>query len=153
MIIKKKGGKNEIAMGSVSRAKYIKRNITKDWLLFNGFHHYNRLFSDAETEVYTYRFPVCKYEKFTILECELKVIIGEDNIHINVYDYNTLNRYAPFYYSEYRNYTVMLKEIWQKIDKELNKLGIKKVTMAKENGNGSKNKEIERKRNDPNKRK
>ena len=139
-------------MDNFSKSKYIKRNMTKDWLVSNGF-HYNRIFSNNDADVYTYRFPVYKYERFIILECEMKVILGEDNVYINVFDYNTLNRYAPFYYMEYGNYTSMLKEIWQKIDKELNKLGIKKITMAKENGNGSKNKEIKRKRNNTNKRK
>lgn len=106
--------------------KYIKKNITKDWLLLNGF-HYNRLLSNSDnTNIFTYRFSVYKFEKFIILECELKVILGEDNVHINVYDYKTINKYAPFYYMEYGNYTVMLKEIWQKIDKELNRLGIKR---------------------------
>lgn len=141
--------KNKIGMKNISQTKYIKRNITKDWLLSNGF-RYNRLFSDTETEVYTYRFPVYKYEKFTILECELKVIIGEDNVCINIYDYNTLNRYAPFYYLEYGNYTVMIKEIWQKINKELIKLGIE----AERNiNNGCKNKEIKGTRNNTHKRK
>lgn len=137
-------------MGNVSKIKFFKRNMTKEWLSQNGF-HYNRLFSNNDMDVYTYRFPVYKYERFTILECELKVILGEDNVYVNVFDYNTLNRYAPFYYMEFGNYTLMLKEIWQKIDKELNKLGVKKSTTAKERGNESKNKEIKRKRNNPNK--
>ena len=116
----------------------------------NGF-HYNRIFSNNDTDVYTYRFPGYKYERFTILECELKIILGEDNVYINVFDYNTINRYASFYYMEYGNYTLMLKEIWQKIDKELKKLGIKRMTVEKGNRNGRKDKEIKGKRNDTNK--
>ena len=111
---------------------YIKKNITKEWLISNGF-HYNRLFSDSDTNVYTYRFPVYKYERFAILECELKVILGENNVYINVYNYNTINIYAPFYYAEYGNYDVVLKEIWRKINKELKRLGI--ITEEKKNGN------------------
>lgn len=99
--------------------------MTKQWLLANGF-HYNRLFSNEEDEVYTYRFPVYKYNSFTILECELRVISGEDNILVDVYDYNTINKYAPFYYQEYGNYTMMLEEIWNKIDKKTEKLKIEK---------------------------
>lgn len=114
------------------KRKYIKKGLTKEWLLSNGF-RYNRQFNIIDTETYTCRFPVYKYEGFTILECELKVNLGEDDVHINVYDYKTINKYAPFYYMECGNYTVMLKEIWQKINKELKKLGI--VADEKENGN------------------
>lgn len=100
-------------------------NTSKQWLLSHDF-HYNRLFSDEEIEVYTYRFPVYKYEKFTVLECELSVILGNDDITINVYDYGTINRYAPFYYSEYGDYDKVLLIINSKIVKEIKKLGIKK---------------------------
>jgi len=109
----------------ITDIKFIKKNMTKQWLLANGF-HYNRLFSNEEDEVYTYRFPVYKYNSFTILECELRVISGEDNILVDVYDYNTINKYAPFYYQEYGNYTMMLEEIWNKIDKKTEKLKIEK---------------------------
>ena len=134
-------------MGQINKRSYRKSDMTKEWLLSNGF-RYNRLSSDTDTDVYTYKFPVYKYERFTILECELKVILGENRVYIDVYDYNTLNRYAPFYYMEYGNYTVMLKEIWQKIDRELKRLGI----ITEEKKNGSKNKENKGKRNNSNKR-
>lgn len=104
--------------------KYINKNVTKEWLLNNGF-YYNRLFSDEETEIYTYRFPVWKYNKFTVLECELQVMPDKKEVNINVYDYNTNNKYAPFYYCEYGNYNKMLKEINSKINTVLNRLGIK----------------------------
>lgn len=99
--------------------------MTKKWLLSNEF-HYNRLFSDDKTEVYTYRFPVYKYNKFTVLECELKVMFGDDIINVNVYDYGTNDKYAPFYYCEYGNYDKMLKEISGKIDYVLKKLKVEK---------------------------
>ena len=60
-----------------------------------------------------------------VLECELKAILGESQIDINVYDYNTNDKYAPFYCCEYGNYEKMLKIIWDKINHMLNKLGIK----------------------------
>ncbi len=91
----------------------------------NGF-HYNRLFSEDEVEVYTYRFPVYKYNKFTLLECELKVMLGDDVISVNVYDYGTNDKYAPFYYYEYGNYDKILKEISEKIENALNKLKVRK---------------------------
>ena len=132
----------------ISDRRFLKKNMTKQWILSNGF-HYNRIFSNEEYEVYTYRFPVLKYERFVVLECELRVMLGEDNVIIDVYDYNTINRYAPFYYQEYGNYNKMLEEIWDKINKVTNKLGIKEKRI----NNGSENKEIKRKCNNSNKRK
>ena len=137
-----------VITNKISERKFTKRNMTKQWILSNGF-HYNRIFSDEESEVYTYRFPVLKYEGFTVLECELRVIPGESNVVIDVYDYNTINRYAPFYYQEYGNYDKMLEEIWKKISKVLEKLGIEERGTE----NGSKNKETKRKCNNSNKRK
>ncbi len=107
--------------------------MTKEWLLSNGF-RYNRLFSDDEAEVYTYRFPVYKYNKFTALECELKVMLGNDVINVNVYDYGTNDKYAPFYYCEYGNYDKILKEINKKID-----IALKKIKVKKDKRHGSKN--------------
>lgn len=122
--------------------------MTKQWLLSNEF-HYNRIFSNEENKVYTYRFPVLKYEGFTVLECELRVILGESNVIIDVYDYNTINRYAPFYYQEYGNYDRMLQEIWMKINKAIGKLGLEERRIE----NGNKNKETKKKCNTSNKRK
>lgn len=110
-------------MNNLLQTKYKKKNITKDWLLSNGF-HYNRLLSDNEAEVYTYRFPVYKYNKYTVLECELKIALGEDVINVNVYDYNTHDKYAPFYYSEYGNSKKMLNIISHEINKKLKSLEI-----------------------------
>ena len=121
---KSPGGKGMgINMKNFSDNKYIKKNITREWLSANGF-RYNRLFSNEETDVYTYRFPVYKYERFTILECELKVILGEDIVSVNVYDHNTINKYVPFYHIGFGDYSVMLKKIGQRIDQEVKKLGI-----------------------------
>lgn len=112
-------------MGNITQTKYRKKNMTKEWLLANGF-RYNRLFSGDKSEVYTYRFPLYRYNKFVTLECELQVVLGEDDIIVNVYDYGTNNKYAAFYYSEYGNYSKFIKEIHYKIDKKLNKLGVKR---------------------------
>ncbi len=56
MNIKRQEG-SEIIIEGTAQTEYIKKNMTKEWLLSNGF-YYNRLFSDDEAEVYTYRFPV-----------------------------------------------------------------------------------------------
>lgn len=112
-------------MDKLADHTYIKPNATKQWLLSHGF-RYNRQLSDNESEVYTYRFPVYKHEKFTALECELGIILGEDEVRINVYDYGTSDRYAPFYYCEYGNYDVILRIIWRNIEKQLRNLEIDK---------------------------
>ena len=78
-------------------------------------------------DVYTYRFPVYRYNKFVTLECELQVVLGENDIKVNVYDYGTNNKYAAFYYSEYGNCSKFMKEIHNKINKKLNTLGVERI--------------------------
>ncbi|WP_285945795.1 hypothetical protein [Thomasclavelia cocleata] len=111
-------------MIQVDNKKYVKQNISKEWLIANGF-HYNKTLSNEDGEVYTYRFPVYKYEGFIVLECELMAKLDEGDVLINVYEYSTTNKYAPFYYQEYGNYDKMLECIWTKINKVIKKLGIK----------------------------
>ena len=60
-----------------------------------------------------------------VLECELMAKLDEGDVLINVYEYSTTNKYAPFYYQEYGNYDKMLECIWTKINKVIKKLGIK----------------------------
>lgn len=112
-------------MDNLSKTKFEKKNITKGWLISNGFRR-NGLLSDEDTEVYTYRFPVLKHEKFTVLECELCAELNNNEIKINVYDYNSNDKYAPFYYCEYGNYDNLMKEIHKKIEMKLKSLGIKR---------------------------
>ncbi len=112
-------------MNNLSNVKYIKKNITKEWLIFNKFRH-NRLLSDGTVDVYTYRFPVLKHDKFIVLECELRVTLGDEKIDVNVFDYNTNNKYAPFYCCEYGNYDNILRKINNRIDKEIDELQISK---------------------------
>lgn len=111
-------------MIQVDNKKYVKQNISKEWLIANGF-HYNKTLSNEDGEVYTYRFPVYKYEGFIVLECELMAKLDKGDVLINVYEYSTTNKYAPFYYQEYGNYDKMLECIWTKINKVIKKLGIK----------------------------
>lgn len=104
--------------------KYYKKNVSKEWLVANGF-RYSKNLSDEETSVYTYRFPVFKYERMTVLECEINILLEDGEVKLNVYDYGTNDKYASFYYCEYGNYDKMLKIIWDKIKYMLNKLQIK----------------------------
>lgn len=108
---------------NMNHNKYHKQGMTKDWLVSNGF-RYSRLLSTDDTTVYTYRFPVYKYKSMTVLECEISIVLGEDNVKLNVYDYNTNDKYAAFYYCEYGNYNNILKIVWNKITYVLQRLGI-----------------------------
>lgn len=114
--------------------KYYKQNISKEWLVTNGF-RYNKNLSDEETSVYTYRFPVFKYEKMIVLECELNIALEDGEVKLNVYDYGTNDKYAPFYYCEYGDYNQMLKVINDKIKYMLGKLEIKEITSTDEETN------------------
>lgn len=133
------------------RNKYYKNNVSKEWLSINGF-RYSKKLSDEKVSIYTYRFPVFKYERMIVLECELSMCLEDGEVKINVYDYGTNNKYAAFYYCEYGNYDKMLKEIHRKIDIELSKLNINLIEQ-KGNDNGSKSKKNKRKRNCSYKRK
>lgn len=112
---------------NLSNNIYIKHNITKEWLLKNNF-KYNRLLSDGEDIIYTYRFPIHKNGYFITLECELSCIESDGKIKIDVYDYGTRDKYAAFYYSEYGNYKPMIKAINNRIKSELKRLGIEKLS-------------------------
>ena len=126
MIIEKLERRNDVSMNQFSEMRYIKKNITKNWLISNGF-RYNRLLSDEGIEIYTYRFPVLKHDKFTVLECELRTELNSSEIKINVYDYNTNSKYAPFYYCEYGTYNKLLEEIHNKISKKLKDFQIERI--------------------------
>ena len=101
-----------------------KLKTTKDDLYSKGF-HYNKLMSD-ETDIYSLRFPVHRYKKYTTLECELIVELQTGEISINVFNYGTNERYAPFYHLEYGKYEI-LEVINKNIEEQLKKIGAKEV--------------------------
>lgn len=105
--------------------KYYKQNISKECLTSNGF-KYRKSLSDEETNIYTYRFPVFKYKRMTVLECELNISLEDGEVKLNVFDYGTNDKFAAFYYCEYGNYDKMLQIIWNKIEYMLGKLQIER---------------------------
>lgn len=111
--------------------EYTRTEISKSWLKSNGFYR-SAIFSDEETDVYVYRFPVYKYKHITMLECELKVILGENIVYVDVYKYNTLDRYEPFYNVEYGKYDAILFKIQEKINKKFSKLKISKELVLRD---------------------
>lgn len=118
---------------TIVNTRYIKKDVTKEWLQLHGF-KYNSIFSDEESDAYTYRFPVHKYGLFTILECEILIYINTGEVKINVYDYNTRSKYAPFYYKEYGNNT-LVSSIEKKILSELKRLKIFKYKRNNKHAN------------------
>lgn len=109
-------------MGRLGENIYkLKSSTPKQWLLDHGF-TYNKIFSDDDADIYTYRFPVLKYNSYTTLECELSIISGDNKIKIDVYDYGTRDKYAPFYYTEYCNHTKILNAIWFNINNKIKQL-------------------------------
>ena len=102
--------------------KYYKPNITKEWIRKSPF-RYSNLFSDYEENAYSYRFPVHKSGGFITLECEIIVFEKSGNITLNVFEYGTRDKYAPFYCNDYGRNTV-LNSVHKKIKSELKKLGI-----------------------------
>lgn len=135
-------------MNSLSENEYMKENVTREWLQSSGFRR-NRIFSNNEVDIYTYRFPVYKYGDAYTLECELSIILQNGKINIDVYDCNTRNKYAPFYCMAFGDYSNMINQINEKIQNELKRLKIMEVVNTYE----SKNKENKRKRNSTKQRK
>lgn len=135
-------------MNNLSENEYMKENVTREWLQSNGFRR-NRIFSNNEMDIYTYRFPVYKYGDACTLECELSIVLQSGRVNIDVYDYCTRNKYAPFYCVKYGNYNNIIKQINEKIQNELKQLKIMEVINIYE----SKNKENKRKCNSTKQRK
>ena len=96
---------------------------TKDELYSKGF-HYNKLMSDDVTDCYSIRFPVYKYKKTIVLECELVVELQTCRVITNVFNYGTNDVYLPYYNREYGNYPI-LDSINEAIRAQYKKLGVK----------------------------
>ena len=100
-----------------------KLKTTKDDLYNKGF-HYNKLMSD-DTDFYSMRFPVHKYNKHVTLEGEILVELQTGDVIINVYNFGTNDRYTPFYNLDYGKYEI-LESINKVIEEHLKKIGAKK---------------------------
>ena len=101
-----------------------KLKTTKDDLYGKGF-HYNKLMSD-ETDIYSLRFPVHKYKKYTTLEAEIIVELQSGDVIVNVFNYGTNERYSPFYVQDYGRYEI-LGSINKAINEQLKRIGAKEV--------------------------
>lgn len=104
---------------------YEKKDITKEWLKKNGF-HYNRDYSDSESDIYTIRFPLHKYKNITTLEGELLIDALDGSVNVNAFMPNTNDPYPPFYYIPCGVYDPLMREMSSRIKSQFKKLGITK---------------------------
>lgn len=111
-------------MVSVRERQYIKQNVTKEWLQKNGFFYCKEFSFDDEDAVYSYRFPIIKYKKFTTVEGVIYVSLENGEISLSVKDVPNGCDYRPFFYNEYGNCKPILDKINKSFIKEFNKLGI-----------------------------
>lgn len=111
---------------SIRKNTYVIKNPTTENLRNLGF-RYSSTLSNGIEKVYVYRFPVLKYKRKPLLECELSVETNNNTVLVNVYNYSNHSSYAPFYYDFYGNYEVVLKIINKNILREFRKLGVIKI--------------------------
>ena len=83
---------------------------------------YNKLLSDKDTKIYTYRFPVEKYNNYYSIFCEININIDTFIVSINVL-YRDGSIYTPLYKNEFGNYKNK-ENIINKIQEKLNYFGI-----------------------------
>ena len=101
---------------------YILKNNSSDNLKKLGFKL--KWQNEEGEELYTYQFPILKYNNITTLYCVLSVYTTEKRVKIDVYD--GLERvYTRFYNNEYGKADPILTEIHRNIENKLKKLGIK----------------------------
>ena len=81
--------------------------------------------SGYDGTTYSHRFPVTKYSNHPTLECELTIDADSGAVFINVFDIGRIP-YAPFYHTYCGNYSPLLEKIYNAIEEELKRLGLKK---------------------------
>lgn len=109
---------------------YGKRGMTRKWLQSHGFKP-NLDMSVADTDVFTYRFPIYKYGKQTMYECELNTTIPVNRhyaskVTIEVIDSQANKPYYPFYHNEWGRYDTLFNKFNEEIDVKLKKLGLRR---------------------------
>lgn len=105
---------------------FVKPNITKSWLKNNGF-QYSRVYSNDDEQVYYYKFPVYQYHTYVTLECEIRITLNNGEVSIDIFDSDTKEKYAPFYFEEQEAYEYMVKIINNRVINTLNELGITEI--------------------------
>ncbi|MBO7078655.1 MAG: hypothetical protein J6W64_02445 [Bacilli bacterium] len=101
---------------------------SKKYLEENNWFYSKALFIEEKENVYRHKFPVYKYKNGTnvILEGEFILYSESGNVNVNVYNRNSGDLYAPFYFYEYGDFTPILDVVHRNINKEAAKLGIER---------------------------
>ena len=105
----------------------VTKELTREYLKDNYWYYNRQLSADYGYPVYTHRFPVYRYKNGTniILDAEFTLHSDTKRVETNVYSRATNEAYAPYYYYEYGDYTVVIDIINKNIEKEYRKVGIK----------------------------
>lgn len=110
------------------RISFYKNNVNKLWLIAHKF-KFDRLATEENCMAYTHKFRINN-----MLDGEFTYFDGQNDFIVNVNDrrvYYSINgfpcRFAPFYYDANNDHDLILQEVWRKINKEAEKLGLKKI--------------------------
>lgn len=109
--------------------KFQIKNPSAQWFTNHNF-TYSSVYSKCNDEnIYLYRFPVLRYENYITLECEFMASESSGEVNVNVYDYNTRSKYAPWYYNDNEIHDKICDKIRQRIDAEAHKLDIEEIAV------------------------
>lgn len=110
----------------MANCEYKMRNPTKQNLKSLGFKYFDE---SEDSLLYAYRFPVKKYNKTVVIECEIIVEVDSGETKINVFDKSFMTYYPPFYIEDSRTIynSGYIKSMENKIIAEFKRIGIKKT--------------------------
>lgn len=103
--------------------QYIIPNPTKDKLLQLNF-RYSKTLSNNDENIYILRLPICKYKKYTTLECVILTDLNTGMTSMGVFNSNINMIYPPCYNDNDNGYKSLLKIIEHKINKIISSIGI-----------------------------
>lgn len=106
--------------------QYIMSNPTKEKLMKLNF-RYSKTLSNNEESIYILRSPICKYKKYTTLECVILVDLYTGKTSLGIYDCNTNKLYPPCYNENAYAYKELLKSIEEKVQKLINSMELKET--------------------------
>lgn len=103
--------------------EYVIPNPTKDKLLQLNFRH-SKTLSNNEENIYILHLPICKYKKYTTLECVILTDLNTGMTSIDVFDSNINTIYPPCYNDNNNGYKSLLQTIENKINNIISSIGI-----------------------------
>jgi len=104
--------------------KFKMKDATKQKLFQAGFrfHSFNK---DSKNNIYVYTFPIHKYLKSTMVECEIITECCTGDTVLNFYDKVAKSIYRPFYGINTQQYSKkFLNSMDRKVKRKLKGLGI-----------------------------